>query len=251
MRHFHLYLILFFLTGCGLSGGNSSNDKPITLYKQRIANSKYVIYDFYYEGAFVSSNEYKGLTILDSNLTFSKNKIDMLPGDYFEGKPAINNLKMIDITVKGQITEKGTLLTPLKKYSKEFSGLKVNVTEYQETIGRASFNTGLMEYNFKNLKETNDSLILYGIKKKFGGKTFSSTTSFVKGNVKVIESANNNIDHIEIQQAVITRGEVYKTGTTQLLANRPIVGFATYWFYPKSIISSNALTDWGIFKNVK
>jgi hypothetical protein len=248
IRQAVFFTLLIFITGCG----RSSNDKPEVLYKQRIARSKYIIYEFSYPGIFVTTSDYRGLTILDSNISFSRNEINILPCDYFDGKPQINNLKMIDIRSGPQpSTEKDTLLTPLKKYSKKFNGIEVEVSQYKQTYG-SPINTGLMEYEFDGFKETNDSLIFCNVRNKFGSKKFTPTSSFVKGNIKIIDTSGDKIDHIEITMAIITRGEIYKpTKPFELVPNQPITGFATYYFFPRIPVKSAAFTNFGIYKEVK
>lgn len=244
-------LITVILSACGST--NEVNEKLDSLYRQRIENSNYVLYEFNYTGAFVTSSDFSGITILDSNETFTKSKIDRLPCSYFITKPSIDNLKMLNIDF-GKIprTEKDTLLTPKGQYIKNFNGVQFNITEFNNTYGSATMNTGLMRYEFDSLKETKDSLTFYNVTKIFGGKFFPSTTSFLKGNIKVVDSKDNRILYVQIEQAIIERGNIYKpTSPLELVPNHPIVGSATYKFYPRTAINSKTLTDFGIWKRVK
>ncbi len=244
--------ILIFLFFAACVNSDSSEEKLQSLYRQRIPHSKYVIYDFRYSGSMAWSSDYAGATILDSNLKFSIKRIDELPCDYIDGKLQIENLKMIRIA--GPLTPtfpKDTLLTPLKKYSKRCDGVNVNVTEYNETYGSA-IGTGLMEYGFENFKETDDSLIFYGVAKIFGYKELPAVAAFCKGNIRVEDSSSGNINYIAIRQMVITRGEIYKpTKPLEIVENQPIIGQAELWFYPKHAMKSSLLTDYGIYKQVK
>jgi len=43
-----------------------------------------------------------------------------------------------------------------------------------------------------------------------GPKFFSHTASFVKGILKMIDSVDGNIKYIDINQAIIGRGDIYK-----------------------------------------
>jgi hypothetical protein len=102
------------------------------------------------------------------------------------------------------------------------------------------------------MKETADSLTFYNVTKKFGGKQFPSTTSFVKGNIKVVDSTEGNINYIDVDQVIIKRGDIYKpTKPLELVSNQPIVGMATYRFYPRQATKTTVLTDYGIFKRLK
>lgn len=248
MKHTAFLAFILCITACL----NSSKDKPTSLYRQRIANSKYVIYEFTYPASFVTSSDFSGLAVLDSNEVFSKDKILPLPSYYFENKPTSKQLKMIDITDgPNPSTAADTFLAPAKKYRINNNGFNIDVTEYKQTYGSATSSTGLMEYSFELFKETTDSLIFYKVKKRFGGKDFPTTVSFLKGNIKIIESAGKQIDYIEINRAIITRGPIYKpTKPFELVVNQPITGFATYYFYPTKNLSSTRFTDFGIFKQI-
>lgn len=251
-KPFPLIIILTFLTGCSNYTDNK-NVRPQSLYRQRITNSSLVIYDFSFAGGFVTSSDYKGFAVLDSNISFSKDRINKLPCTYFGTRPTNSILKMIDINY-GQTprTEKDTLLIPVKSYSNNVANLEVDVTEYNDTYGSATTSTGLMEYEFDRFKETPDSLTFYNVTKKFGGRQFPSTVSFVKGNIKIIDSTNYDIRYIQIDQVIIQRGDIYKpTKPLELVPNQPVLGMATYYFYPRTAIKSTDLTDYGIFKRVE
>ena len=249
---FQFIIILTFLTACN-NHTSTKNDRPQSLYRQRIANSSLVIYDFSFAGGFVTSSDYTGLAVLDSAISFSKDRIKELPRTYFSEQPTNSNFTMIDINYgQNPRTEKDTLLIPKKNYSKKIDNVQINVTEYNDTYGSATTSTGLMEYEFDRLKETPDSLTFFNVTKKFGGRVFPSTVSFVKGNIKIIDSTDNNIQHIQIDQVIIQRGDIYKpTKPLELVPNQPVVGMATYYFYPKTPIKSTDLTDYGIFKRVQ
>ena len=240
------------MTGCN-NYTNTKNDKPQSLYRQRIANSNLVIYDFSFAGGFVTSSDYTGFAVLDSSISFSKNRIKELPCTYFSARPTSSNFKMIDINYgQNPTTDKDTLLRPRKSYSKKIENVQIDVTEYNDTYGSATTSTGLMEYEFDRFKETADSLTLYNVTKKFGGREFPSTVSFTKGNIKIIDSTNYDIHHIQIDQVIIQRSDIYKpTKPLELVPNQPVVGMATYYFYPRTPIKSTGLTDYGIFKRVE
>ncbi len=243
-------LMAFILTACGWK--NEADEKLESLYRQRIENSKYVLFEYSYPGAFVTNSDLAGITILDSNETFKKSKIDRLPYNYFITKPTVGNLKLLGIDYGQNLrTEKDTLLTPTEQYTKKFNGVQFDIIKYNDTYGSAP-NTGLMIYEFDNLKETKDSLTFYNLTKINGSTAFPSTTSFLKGNIKVVDSTDNRIFYIQIEQAIIERGNIYKpTSPLMLVANQPIVGYATYQFYPRTNINSTVLTNFGIWKRVK
>jgi hypothetical protein len=212
-----------------------------------------VIYDFSFAGGFVTSSDYTGFSVLDSSVSFTKARMKELPSIYFATIPTSSYFKMIDINYGQNPRNKSdTLLMPTKQYSKMIDNIQIDVTEYNDTYGSATSSTGLMEYEFEGMTETADSLTFYKVSKKFGGKEFSATTSFVKGNIKVIDSVGGNINYIDIDQVIIKRGDIYKpTKPIELVANQPIVGIATYRFYPRRVTKTTVLTDYGIFKRVK
>ena len=232
---------------------DTSQDRLQSLYRQRVPNSILVIYDFSFAGGFVTSSDRTGFAILDSTVSFSKDKMMELPCTYFAASPTDSVFEMIDINYgQNPRTESDTMLTPIKRYSKNVKSLQINVTAYNDTYGSATSSTGLMEYEIDSMKESVDSLTFYNVKKKFGGKEFPPTTSFVKGNIHVVDSTQGNINYIEVDQAIITRGDIYKpTKPLELVLNHPIVGMATYRFYPRYATKTTALTDYGIFKRVK
>ena len=232
---------------------DNSEDRLQSLYRQRIPNSKLVIYDFSFAGGFVTSSDYTGFAVLDSSVSFTKDRMKELPCTYFANMPTSSNFKMIDINY-GQKprAESDTLLTPTKQYSKKIDNVQIDVTEYNDTYGSATSSTGLIEYEFEGMNETADSLTFYKVSKKFGSKDFPARTAFVKGNIKVIDSVGGNINYIDIDQVIIKRGDIYKpTKPLELVANQPIVGIATYRLYPRKVTKTTALTDYGIFKRVK
>jgi hypothetical protein len=253
MSRLLLFLLLAVLLGCNWMDTGDPPTELASLYRQRIANSKYVLYEFTYPGTFVTTSDYTGVTILDSTLSFSRSRIDKLPCAYFTTKPTISELKLLHINM-GQTPRmpKDTLMVPSKHYSQRFNGVRFDITEYSDTYGSATMDTGLMEYGFSRLKETSDSLVFYGVTRQFGGRDFPATTAFAKGNIRVEDSARSYIQYIGVEQAVMKRGAIYKpTAPLQLVANQPIVGTAFYRFYPKKRLRFTVLTDLGIWKRVK
>jgi hypothetical protein len=250
-------LLLLLSVAATLSSCNWMDDIPDTelasLYRQRIAGSPYVLYDFVYPGAFVTTSDFEGVTILDSTVAFARSRIERLPSAYFAAKPVAGNLQLVDIDF-GQFprTPKDTLLTPRRRYDQQFNSVPFHVTEYQDTYGSATQDTGLMEYEFGQMKETADSLVFYQVTKKFGGRNFPTTVAFPKGNIRVVDSTHQHIQYIEVEQLVIKHGAIYKpTAPLKLVHNQPVVGWASYWFYPRTAMSSRALTDYGIWKRIK
>ncbi len=242
-----LSILIFILYGCGFK------QSPDSLYRQRIVNSKQVIYRFNFAGSFVTSSDHNGFAILDSNILFSKSIIKELPCTYFADIPRASNFKMIDLHFGLQPrTQKDTLLTAFNHYAKDINSIKIEVEEYNDTYGSATGSTGLMEFEFDGIKETTDSLTFHKVTRKFGGVDFPETISFPKGNITIIDSVNNVINYISIDQLIIKRSSVYKpTKPLELVKDQAIVGMATYRFYPKVETKSTALTDYGIFKRVK
>lgn len=248
MKRLLLGVSLFF-TGCGLT--DSPEERLESLYRQRIPNSKYVVYDFNYAGAYATSSDYGGLTFLDSSTVFSRDEIDKLPGSYFVGKPVVGHLKMLALDYgQGQESPKDTLLTPIWEYTKKYNNVEVAVAEYKHTYGSATMDTGLKQYRFESLKERSDSVTLHNVTNKYGDPVASAMT-FVKGNIHAMEFTGDTIAYLEIDRVFIGWGSVYKLPKPfHLVPNQPIVGMTTS-FYPTKILKASSLSDVGIYKKVK
>ncbi|MDO6435213.1 hypothetical protein Q4E93_31645 [Flavitalea sp. BT771] len=244
-----IFLILFSAFNSCNFGHTFSNIKPQSLYRQRIPDSRLVIYDFSYAGAFATTSDYKGYAVLDSATPFSADKIKQLPCTYFSKPPMKSNFNMIHLD-RSRRKPADTLLVPIGRYTSQTNDVQIEVVEYNDTYGNASMSTGQMEYAFDSVKESRDSLTFYNITTKSGGNPLSSIPSFAKGNIKIIDAADTII-RIEIEQLIIGRGSIYKpTAPLLLVPDQPIVGMATYYFHPKKTIRMNALSDYGIFKRI-
>src|SRR5690554_2102964 len=238
-------LITFLFIGCNFIPPSRTDDNLYGLYKQRIENSNLVLYQFAYSGTFVTSSDYVGVTVLDSTEDFSLDKIIDFPTEYFKTKPKGKILELIKINYGGSPpTEKDTILTPVKNHKTKINNAELLVTEYNLTYGSATMNTGLMRYEFDTYEETKDSLTLFNVTKNFGGKLFSSNPSFEKGNIKIVENDNKKLLYIQVNQPVIERGNIYKpTNPLELVPNQPIVGVATYEFYPRDSLTTEKLSE--------
>jgi hypothetical protein len=242
---------LLCFSGCGWA--DSPEERLESLYRQRVAHSPYVLYEFNYAGAYATSSDYGGVTLLDSGAVFSRAVADKLPGAYFVGRPSRGNLRLLAFDYRpGTTSPQDTLLLPARRYVQRCHGVAVAVAEYRPTYGSATEDTGLMEYRFAGCQEGPDSLTFTGVRRVFGGRDFAATVSFPKGNIKAVEFAGDTIAYLEIAQAVIGRGRVYlPRRPLALVPNQPIVGLATYRFYPGHTLAAAALSDAGIYKKVK
>lgn len=246
-------LITFLFISCNYIPPSRTDYNLYGLYKQRIENSNLVLYQFAYSGTFVTSSDYTGVTVLDSTEDFSLDKIIDFPTEYFKTKPTGKILELIKINYgNSPTTEKDTILTPVKNYKTKINSAELLVTEYNLTYGSATMNTGLMRYEFDTYEETKDSLILFNVVKKFGGKEFSINPSFEKGNIKIVENDNKKLLYIQVNQPIIERGNIYKpTSPFELVPNQPIVGVATYEFYPRDSLTTEKLSETGLWRRIK
>jgi len=187
-----LLLVCANLTACLFYDPDSEQKTSLLgLHRQRIPHSSLVIYKFAYAGSFATTSYYTGLTILDSSISFARNKIERLPADYFSERPTPYLFKMINIRAGiNRAGEKDTLMTPDRQYSEKFNDVLVDVKEYKETYGSPMI-TGLMSYQFDGIKETDDSLTLFNVVMMSGGQEFPSTISFAKGNIEIVDSSDN------------------------------------------------------------
>jgi hypothetical protein len=239
---------LFFITNCCANPSEEPSD--LELYQQRIVGTPYILYAFRYPGHFVTSSDYQGWALLDSSTAFSRGRIDQLPTGrvLLLGPPAHDHVNLLAIDMR-QVRPNDTLLQPVKHYTKQYGAIPVTVQEYHATYGQSPRLTGLQEYTFERLQETADSVCFYGVVPRRGSLLGPSIRCFGKGNIKVEASVSDTIRYLEIQQLVLKRDSVYKSDNPfALVANQPIVGEATYWFYPRKPLKANALTNWGIFQ---
>lgn len=223
----------------------------VTLYSQKIKESNKIIYQYDAWGG--RDSHQSGFAILDSEEEFNMSRISPLPGSYFSETPTKDSIKLITVRHGEYYTApKDTNLNPSKHYTKNIKGIKFEVTEYKETYGSSPMNTGLMEYEFETIIETNDSLIFENVIHKSGGIELPSKISFPKGNITVFEDKTDRVHQITIEKFIRMKGEIYKpTNPLEIVPDQAIIGFATFYFIPKNLLKSTALTNEGIFKHVR
>lgn len=227
-------------------GCNPSWD--VTLYVQKIKGSNKIIYQYDAWGG--RDSHESGFAILDSTEEFDMSTITSLPGSYFAEVPTKDYIKLINVrNSQNSTTPKDTVLKPAREYSKKIKGIKFDIIEYSETYG-SPMNTGLMEYDFDIVNEKNDSLTFENVTLKSGIK-LPSKVSFPKGNITILEDTTGRVDKIIIEKFIKEKGEIYKpTKPLEIVPGQAIIGFATFYFFPKKILKSSSLTNEGIFKQV-
>ncbi len=237
-----LNIIMFY--GC-----NPSWD--VTLYSQKIRGSKKIIY--HYDAWGGRDSHQSGFAILDSTEEFDMSKIISLPGSHFAEVPNKDYIKLIQVNnSENPTTPNDTILTPSRHYFKNIKGIKFEVIEYNSTYGSSPMNTGMMEYEFETIKETNDSLTFEFVVHKFGGIKLPSRFSFPKGNITLLEDTLGRVNRVVVEKFIKMKGEIYKpTKRLELVPNQAIIGFATFHFIPKKLINASELTNEGIFKQVR
>lgn len=240
---------LFLVSVVTLYNCNPSWD--VTLYSQKIKGSNKILYQYDAWGG-RDSHQF-GIAILDSAEEFNMSTIAALPGSYFSETPTKDLIKIITVrNGENLTTPKDTVLNPSNHYSKNIKGIKFDVTEYNDTYGSSPMNTGLMEYEFETIKETNDSLTFENVIHKSGGIEWPSKVSFPKGNITVFEDTTGRVHRIIIEKFISMKGEIYKpTKPLEIVPDQAIIGFATFYFIPKKLLNSSALTNEGIFKHVR
>lgn len=241
-------LFLFLVSVIMFYGCNPSWD--VTLYSQKIRGSNKIIYQYHAWGG--RDSHQSGFAILDSAEEFNMSKITSLPGSYFAEAPRKDYIKVIQVnSSKNPTTEKDTILNPSKHYFKNIKGIKFDITEYNDTYGSSPMNTGLMQYEFETIKETNDHLIFENVTHK-SGIELPSKVSFPKGNITIFEDTTGRIHRIIIEKFIRMKGEIYKpTKPLEIVPDQAIIGFATFYFIPKKLLNSSAFTNEGIFKQVR
>jgi hypothetical protein len=242
-------LFLFLVSVVTFYGCNPSWE--VTLYSQKIKGSNKILYQYDAWGG--RDSHQSGITILDSAEEFNMSRITPLPGSYFLETPTMDSIKLITVRHgENYTTSKDTVLNPSNHYSKNIKGIKFDATEYNETYGSSPMNTGLMENEFETIKETTDSLIFENVIHKSGGIVLPSKVSFPKGNITVFEDTTGRVHRIIIEKFIRMKGEIYKpTKPLEIVPDQAIIGFATFYFIPKKLLNSKALTNEGIFKHVR
>jgi hypothetical protein len=247
ISRFLLFSFLAICTGCSEI---LKKDRPDALSRQRINNSDKVLYSFTYYGA-AYTGDYAGVTVLDSSEVFTRRTIELLPYGYFSAPPKGNELNLIHVD-HHRTSASDTSRDPLRAYVMNSGGVQLNVVDYSVTYGSATFDTGLMRYDFDHFTEGPDSLTFHGVTKIFGGHELPSTFSIEKGNVWINDSADYIVLSIAINRVVNIRGRIYKpTSPFEIVPDQPIVGVVTYEFFPRGVIYSTELSDYGVWKNVR
>jgi len=251
-----LLLIIIISTFTSCESVTTSNKRLLSLYRQRIPHSRYVMYEFNISGYMAFNGDNHGYAILDSSQTFSEDKTDEINANYINGELRLDSLQMIYLYSPGDrvISTRDTLMIPTVESNKKYNGIPISVRGYQSTYGvPVNWTPGGNEFTFDSFKETGDSLFLYGIKKTDNyGIELPITKGFIKGNIKLVDSAKGLIDHIEIKKFIIKRDDVYKFGgRDSILKNQPVVDMIYYDFFPKKSTSTSSFSDIGIYKRLK
>ncbi|MBE9583954.1 hypothetical protein IM792_05795 [Mucilaginibacter sp. JRF] len=106
-----------------------------------------------------------------------------------------------------------------------------------------------MDFKFSDVSENADSLIISGIDKSSNVRSFPNKQAFVKGDIKVVERDDRSIEYILVQEFIRKRGDVYYPKSPfEIVHNRPVVGIASYFFYPKNKMPASKISNNGIFK---
>jgi len=236
-------LVALFLTSC------DDGEWDMYLYIQRIPNISKVIYDYDAWGG-RDSHQF-GIVLMDSTEDFEVNKVRNLPISYFTEVP--NNSRIHAVSLQ-KAYDDSISLHPVKNQEIRVSDINLEIENYKEYSGYSDAGCFLNEYEFREFKETKDSLYLFGLQKVFGvileGK---DDVGFQKGNIKLIADSNGKLLRLEIKE--LFKGKAnkhkYKKGTTEVIErteNSPIVCLRTYYFKPLKAIYSSDFSDYGIFK---
>ena len=244
-----LYITLaIFLLGCG--------EYEITeLYSQRIEGCGKAIYIY---DAWLGDSHKFGYRLADTSISFSlfaAIPVPDLPISYLEVIPEGNIINAIYLLPPKDKTN--ISLTPLRKYTINSKGIKINIKEFEQYQGYSNVNCTLKEHYFNSLEETRDSIFFYGVTDRLHSeKQLAHKVGYKKGNIKVVDSEDKNIIRIEIPQITITRGDkyIYEYGTKNIkdtIKDSPIICLKTLYLKPKTILTSSAISDYGIFKKIR
>lgn len=229
---------------------SGSEDKE-TLFVQKIKNSDLLIVD--YDVWYGRDGNVSGRTILKSTKGFNFREIKKLPLSFLNdiSSDSINSIKLVS-SGKNTINNDIRLL---KTETTQIGDIKLN-TRYYEKCSVTKY-CMLNEYSFDSFLETEDSLYLYGINRKFGNTYKDLTeTGIKKGNIKIQSDSLGKVLRLEVEDLILTNGDyyVYEQGTANIIdtvRNNSIVCIATSYMIPTSKIYESDFTDYGFFKKVK
>ena len=213
------------------------------LYSQKIENSDKIIVE-YRAWSNLNDGVKFGTTVLEGNESVSIINAEQMPFNFLIDCPTKDTLFVIELRKGG---------TRIPKYTSTqistFKGLTVKTDNYNYENG-TSIN---LTFKFSNFRETKDSLIIIGPEKShFNKLTNKNQISFLKGNIKLVESDSLKgvVKKIEIRAFIFRNfrktsiDNITITGNDSLQINRLVY----FTFEPTRQINTSEFSDFGIYK---
>ncbi len=228
---------LFLLASCGRGYELSE------LYSQEIENSEKTIVEY---GAWSTLNDGAkyGTTILNQNESIDIRDAEQMSFSFLIGNPTKDTLFVIDLKEGGKRIPK-YISTEISK----FKGMIIKTDLYSYEIG-TSLN---LTYKFLNFRETKDSLIISGIEKNyFNLPTEKNEISFLKGNIKLVESDSLKgiLKKIEIPAFLLKNFTNTSADIVTVIRNDSLQfdGMVYFTFEPRRQTKTSEFTNFGIYK---
>ena len=233
----NLIILLFIYTfySCGIGEWQISE-----LYMQKIEGTSKVLYKYDAWGG--RDSHAFGYKILDSTETFRLNISNDLPFNQLQEIPNRKIITGISDKCNGGCGENYYTTKPVFKIIKKEITNKKNIKIVHnifQTRGFQDKGFGLGSFEFENFKETRDSLFFYNLNNiKSVNKEHLDSLKIEKIDIVIRENENSDIIEIRIEDLKIDKK------TNEIVFNR------TYFLTPKTKMSSNSFTNYGIFKDV-
>lgn len=232
-----LILTPLFLISCG------RGYKLTELYEQEINNStKHIIK--YGSWSNLNVGAKYGYAIMQKGDSISIREIEQMHFDIFSSIPNQDTLSIIRLKDGGD------------KIPEFHSTTYANYKDFILRTDFYNYSVGSncnLSYNFSDFRETKDSLIIIGIEKiDFNLATSYNRISFLKGNIKLIESDSiiGCLEQISIPALLLPKYIGGKLDNQTIIKDSSmyITGLVNFNFFPKKKIMTHEFSNSGFYK---
>jgi len=197
----------------------------ITLYVQKIEGTTKALYKYDAWGG--RDSHLSGYTILDTTETFEISKRKELPISYLLEIPRKNLIFATEETY-----ESGDSFNPIDRYIINEQGIEIQIKKYTN-FSEKSWLRG--QFVFGSFKETRDSLFFYNLDDTISmNPEHINCLKLKKINVYVSQDKNKQVSQITIDDIELSKDT--------------IISQKTYFLNPKTRLTLDNFSDYGIFK---
>tara|TARA_R110000850_G_scaffold22983_1_gene67588 strand:+ start:56 stop:820 length:765 start_codon:yes stop_codon:yes gene_type:complete len=242
-----VFVLIIIAGSCSID----DNFELLELDKQRIKDSRYVIYHYMAMGL-ITDGGLSGHAIFDSAEDFSLQEAENLSSGFFEEIPSAQSLCLINVDMESPVDNKAYLeLKGEEVY--EHKGFEVTEKNYlvHGRVGSAN-----MTGEFGRFRETKDSLIFYDITLDPPHNEWPAPQiGFVKGNVilRGKEKEPERLEEVKVR-AIILRNISSSDSCKQLLFGGSALHLNSVVHFrlrPSGKVMIEDFSDYGIYKPVK